>query len=174
MYGLDPAGHHATSLLFHMANAALIFLVLRRMTGALWRSAFVAALFAFAPTARRVRGLGGGAQGCVKHVFLGADPLGLCALRAKPAGGREPGIHSGSRGSSSRVSTLVPRLRAGGVVFCVGIDGQAHGGHAAIPFAPAGFLAIAADAGDVRVFGLRNFARAKRVMKGHLRQRWRG
>ena len=49
LYGLDPAGHHATNLLFHIANTVLIFLVLRRMTGAQWRSAFVAALFALHP-----------------------------------------------------------------------------------------------------------------------------
>jgi hypothetical protein len=49
LYGLDPAGHHATNLLFHIVNAVLIFLVLRRMTGAQWRSAFVAALFALHP-----------------------------------------------------------------------------------------------------------------------------
>jgi len=46
---LDPAGHHATNLMFHVANAVLIFLLLRRTTGAQWRSAFVAALFALHP-----------------------------------------------------------------------------------------------------------------------------
>jgi tetratricopeptide (TPR) repeat protein len=49
LYGLNPAGHHATNLLLHMANSILIFLILRRMTGAQWRSAFVAALFALHP-----------------------------------------------------------------------------------------------------------------------------
>ena len=49
LYGLDSGKHHITSLLFHAANTALLFLVLRRMTGALWRSAFVAALFALHP-----------------------------------------------------------------------------------------------------------------------------
>ena len=49
LYGLNPAGHHATNLLFHGANTVLIFLVLRRMTCAHWRSAFVAALFALHP-----------------------------------------------------------------------------------------------------------------------------
>jgi protein O-mannosyl-transferase len=48
-FGLSPAGHHLTSLLLHAANAALLFLVLRAMTGALWRSAVVAALFALHP-----------------------------------------------------------------------------------------------------------------------------
>ena len=49
IYGLNPAGHHATNLLFHILNTVLIFLVLRRMTGAQWRSAFVAAAFALHP-----------------------------------------------------------------------------------------------------------------------------
>src|SRR5580765_3846710 len=49
LYGLNPMGHHLTNLLFHAANAALIFLLLRRLTGALWRSAFVALIFALHP-----------------------------------------------------------------------------------------------------------------------------
>jgi protein O-mannosyl-transferase len=50
LFGLDPAGHHATSLLLHLANVLLLFEVLRRMTGAAGRSAAVAALFAVHPT----------------------------------------------------------------------------------------------------------------------------
>ena len=49
MFGLRPGLHHLTSLLFHLANCVLLLLMLRRMTGALWRSAFVAALFAIHP-----------------------------------------------------------------------------------------------------------------------------
>ncbi|HVP31867.1 MAG TPA: hypothetical protein VMW35_22195 [Myxococcota bacterium] len=49
LFGLDPAGHHAVNVLLHGANAALLFLVLRRMTGMLGASAFVAALFAVHP-----------------------------------------------------------------------------------------------------------------------------
>jgi tetratricopeptide (TPR) repeat protein len=49
LYGLNPAGHHLTNLLFHIANTLLLFLLLRRMTGSLWRSACVAALFAWHP-----------------------------------------------------------------------------------------------------------------------------
>ncbi len=49
LYGLKPAGHHRTNLLFHAANVVLLFWVLWRMTGAMWRSAFVAALFAWHP-----------------------------------------------------------------------------------------------------------------------------
>jgi len=49
LYGLNPAGHHLTNVLLHAATVVLLFLVLRRMTGALWRSAFVAAVFAIHP-----------------------------------------------------------------------------------------------------------------------------
>ena len=48
-FGLRPGGHHATSVLLHAVNAVLLFLVLRRMTKAFWRSAAVAALFAWHP-----------------------------------------------------------------------------------------------------------------------------
>jgi protein O-mannosyl-transferase len=48
-YGLNPGGHHLTNVLVHAANAILLFLVLRQMTGSLWRSAFVATLFAIHP-----------------------------------------------------------------------------------------------------------------------------
>lgn len=49
LYGLSPGGHHLTNVLLHLATAILLFLVLRQMTGALWRSAIVAALFAIHP-----------------------------------------------------------------------------------------------------------------------------
>jgi Flp pilus assembly protein TadD len=49
IFGLNPLGHHLTSLLFHIANTLLLFLVLRRMTGVLWPAAFVAAAFALHP-----------------------------------------------------------------------------------------------------------------------------
>ncbi len=49
LFGLNPAGHHGTSLLLHLANALLLFEVLRRMTGNPWRSAAAAALFAVHP-----------------------------------------------------------------------------------------------------------------------------
>ncbi len=49
LYGLNAGGHHLTSVLFHLANTLLLFLLLRRMTAALWPSAFVAALFALHP-----------------------------------------------------------------------------------------------------------------------------
>ena len=49
LFGLHAAGHHLTSLLLHGVNTVLVFLVLHKMTDALWRSAFAAALFALHP-----------------------------------------------------------------------------------------------------------------------------
>ena len=48
-YGLNAGGHHFTNVLLHTASVILLFLGLRRMTGFLWRSAFVAAVFAIHP-----------------------------------------------------------------------------------------------------------------------------
>ena len=48
-YGLNPRGHHFSNVLLHTATVLMLFLVLRQMTGALWRSAFVAAIFAIHP-----------------------------------------------------------------------------------------------------------------------------
>jgi len=49
LYGLQAWGHHLTNLLLHSANTVILFLALRKMTGAVWRSALVAALFALHP-----------------------------------------------------------------------------------------------------------------------------
>ena len=49
LYGLNPKGFLLTNLFFHIANSLLLFLILFRMTGAIWQSAFVAAVFALHP-----------------------------------------------------------------------------------------------------------------------------
>jgi len=49
LFGLNAGGHHLVNLLCHIANTLLLFVFLRGATGALWRSAFVAALFAWHP-----------------------------------------------------------------------------------------------------------------------------
>jgi tetratricopeptide (TPR) repeat protein len=48
-YGLWAGGHHLTNVVLHTVAVALLFLALREMTGSLWRSAFVAAVFAIHP-----------------------------------------------------------------------------------------------------------------------------
>ena len=49
LFGLKPWGHHLTSVLLHALNTALVFLLLRRLTGSTWRSVLVAALFGWHP-----------------------------------------------------------------------------------------------------------------------------
>jgi tetratricopeptide (TPR) repeat protein len=49
LFGLNPAGHHWMNVVFHTADTLLLFIVLFKLTGAIWRSAFVAALFAWHP-----------------------------------------------------------------------------------------------------------------------------
>ncbi len=49
LFGLRPWGHHLTSVLLHAANTLLLFVVMRRMTGALWRSLVVALFFGLHP-----------------------------------------------------------------------------------------------------------------------------
>ena len=49
LFGANPGWMHLMNLLLHLANTLLLFAVLRKMTGALWPSAFVAAAFAIHP-----------------------------------------------------------------------------------------------------------------------------
>ena len=49
LYGLEPGRHHLTNVLFHTLNSLLLFIALNWMTGATWRSAVVAILFALHP-----------------------------------------------------------------------------------------------------------------------------
>jgi len=49
LFGLKSGMHHLMNLLLHMASSLLLFFVLKRMTGSLWQSAFVAAMFALHP-----------------------------------------------------------------------------------------------------------------------------
>lgn len=49
LHGMDPGWYHLTNVLLHTANTLLLFLLLRSMTGALWQSSLVAALFALHP-----------------------------------------------------------------------------------------------------------------------------
>lgn len=49
LFGMNAGAHHLTNVLLHILNTALLFTVLRRMTGSVGRSGFVAALFAVHP-----------------------------------------------------------------------------------------------------------------------------
>src|SRR5262249_45187362 len=49
LFGPDPGAQHLVNVLFHAANAVLLFVLLLRATNKLWPAAFVAALFAWHP-----------------------------------------------------------------------------------------------------------------------------
>jgi len=49
LFGAKAGGHHVVNLMFHLVNTLLLFSIFKRMTGAIWQSAFVAALFAMHP-----------------------------------------------------------------------------------------------------------------------------
>ncbi|HWD18632.1 MAG TPA: tetratricopeptide repeat protein [Verrucomicrobiae bacterium] len=49
VFGLKPSGPHVVNVLLHIVNSLLVFFVLRQITGAFWRAAAVAALFAWHP-----------------------------------------------------------------------------------------------------------------------------
>jgi Flp pilus assembly protein TadD len=49
LYGLHAGGYHLTNLILHILSTLLLFWLFHRMTGALWKSAFVAAFFALHP-----------------------------------------------------------------------------------------------------------------------------
>jgi tetratricopeptide (TPR) repeat protein len=87
LFGLDARGHHFTSALLHAINAALLLVVLHVMTGALWRSAAVAALFALHPL--HVESVAWIAER--KDVLSTA--FGLLALLAYAAWTRSGGVH---------------------------------------------------------------------------------
>ncbi len=49
LFGVDPGWHHRVNVLLHAINAVLLFVLLRSASGAIWRAALVAALFAVHP-----------------------------------------------------------------------------------------------------------------------------
>ncbi len=49
VYGINPRGHHLTSILLHATNTGLVFMLLAALTGSTWGSALAALLFAIHP-----------------------------------------------------------------------------------------------------------------------------
>jgi hypothetical protein len=130
MFGSNAGGHHRTNVLFHMANTVLLFLVFRRMTASPWRSAFVAEPVCFAPPARGIGRMGVRTEGCPQRVFLDIHDVDLRQIRERIQVAR------------IRVQDL---LWTGGVVFCVGVDGQTEAGDLAVCVVVAGLLATRSD-----------------------------
>jgi hypothetical protein len=49
IYGMNPGHHHMINVLFHILNSLLLFIIFKKVSGSLWKSAFLAALFALHP-----------------------------------------------------------------------------------------------------------------------------
>ncbi len=122
LFGLRAGGHHAMNAALHAVTAVLLFLLLRQMTGRLWSSALVAALFAVHPL--RVESVAWISErkdvlsGLFFVLTLGAYARYVRAPAARP---------------------LCNRLRA----LRPGIAGQADAGDLAGSLAVAGLLAVA-------------------------------
>ena len=118
-------------MLFHTANTLLLFLLLNQLTGALWRSAFVAALFAWHPL--HVESVAWASE---RKDVLSAFFWMLTLLAYVRYAERCP---KSSNPKSN--SLLCPRL----VLVCLRPDVQADGRHAAVRPVAAGFLAARND-----------------------------
>jgi tetratricopeptide (TPR) repeat protein len=100
LFGLKASGHHFTSLLFHVANTGLLFLVLFRMTGMLWRPAMVAALFGLHPLHVESVAWVAERKDVLSTFFFLLTVLAYAAyVRASPAAGQGA---SGERASKGR------------------------------------------------------------------------
>ncbi len=130
VYGLWAGGHHLTNVALHAMAAVLLFLALREMTGSLWRSAFVAAVFAIHPL--RVESVAWIAER--KDVLSGV--FFMLTLWAYARYARQP-----SRGRYAAVAAGV----------CLGTFMQEHAGDTAVCVAVAGLVAAPSrDAGRGR------------------------
>jgi len=80
LYGLMPVVINLTNHILHVMSALLLFWLFNRMTGAIWRSAFVAALFALHPLHVESVAWIAERKRCLKRFFLDALSVSLCIL----------------------------------------------------------------------------------------------
>ena len=120
LYGLNAGGYHLTNLILHILSALLLFWLFNRMTGAIWRSAFVAAIFALHPLHVESVAWICRTQRCPERLFLDADPVPLCLLHRE---------------------TDYKKISACCVFLCLSSYEQAHGCHFACYFDSSGLLA---------------------------------
>jgi protein O-mannosyl-transferase len=106
LFGLNPWGHHLTSVLLHALNAALVFVLLQQLTGAKLRSLFVAALFSVHPL--RVESVVWVAER--KDLLSGF--FGLLALAFYARYARKPATAEHPKPAAREVSALNPRPAA--------------------------------------------------------------
>ena len=120
VFGLVAGGHHFTNVLLHTLAVLLLFIALQRMTGTLWPSAFVAAIFAIHPLHVESVAWIAERKDVLSAVFF---MLTLCAYLCYV---RKPSLRS---------------IRNGLVVFSDGSDVQANAGNPANCASTAGLLA---------------------------------
>ena len=121
----NPFGFHLANVLLHAANAALLFLALRSLTGTYWPSVATAAPLRRSSAPGRVRRLGYRAQGRPERFLRIAGPVGVCRLCPPAVGATLP---------------------CGGGLLRVELAGQADAGDAAVPVARARLVAVAGAA----------------------------
>ena len=120
LYGLNPAGHYLTNVLLHAASSVLLFLVLLRMTGDLWPSAWVAAVFAIHP--------------------LHVESVAWVAERRDVLSGLFFMLTLGAYALYAERPSLARYLAVAGLL-CAGPDVQADARHGSLPAAAARLLA---------------------------------
>jgi protein O-mannosyl-transferase len=123
-FGLNPRGHHLTSLLFHAVNTILIFLVLEGMTGARGRSFFVAAMFGLHPTHVESVAWVSERKDVLSTLFwmLTLWAYARYAQGRSRAEGRGPGAESGNRALVSRPLGAAKRSEDGSTFdYCLAL-----------------------------------------------------
>ena len=148
LFGLNPWGHHLTNVLLHALNAGLVFVLLQQMTGAMWRSLLVAALFAVHPL--RVESVAWVAER--KDVLSGC--FGLLALMAYARYARSRSLKSKVQSPKSVVrghavslpSSVFHLLSPLPVLLRPGLDEQADAGDVAVCDVAARLLAAGENA----------------------------
>ena len=129
LFGLQPWGHHLTSLLLHALNTVLVFLLLRRLTGAVWRSVMVAACLA------GIRCMCESVAWVAERKDVLSTAFGLLTLLLYVP---RSGARFKARSARCFIWRACWRLRPG-------VDVQADAGDAAVRYAAAGLLASGAS-----------------------------
>jgi len=112
LFGVKPSGHHWVNLGIHILNTLLLFLVLRKMTRMVWRSALVAALFAWHPLHIQSVAWVSERKDLLSGFFMMLT-LWAWVKYAQGAVNREPGGKTSNISASGETSPK-PRLRRGG------------------------------------------------------------
>jgi len=113
LFGLNPGAHHFINVLFHTTDAVLLFILLKNLTGALWRSAFVAALFAWHPLHVESVAWASERKDVLSAFFFGCSPFSpmrnipqMIAKKHRPLASRHSSLFAHRRSTGWRSSFL--------------------------------------------------------------------